>query len=409
MPLSPGPDDAATFRALRPFVEAHRQDPLYPGVKTLIRALAAERQRSQALEHRVAYDDVTGLPNMLAFDLELGVSLERESRRLQRYPNDEPRLVVGFLDLDRFKEVNDTLPGRHDAGDEWLCAVAEGARVLRGHDLLARRSGDEFLFLSTQAGLDGAVAGLTRVVDATFDAAVRRVQDRPELFLTALPSPEQLPSTAMDLTARMFGLSYGFVPVTRGHLADFRQAPDNVKTQLLHEADVQMYAQKQARKHAVAEAAADSESIPLATILRTRHLLGYTLWNARPSWLQSAFGADCLQRPATPDEAERAALLCVLRVEVGEARPDVVLSDDVMSHHPQLAAASKLDVAGLESLVRSVDLPRSITPLPTREQLVLDRALRLLPSQDVTVDPSGPSEQLGLPSLTRRPASELTL
>jgi diguanylate cyclase (GGDEF)-like protein len=103
-------------------------------------AMAAEVKEEQAKLHRQAnFDGLTGLPNrMMAFD-RINVEIHRARRYGQRF-------AVLFIDLDDFKNVNDSLG--HAVGDELLIAI--GARVrtcLRDADTVARLGGDEFLVL----------------------------------------------------------------------------------------------------------------------------------------------------------------------------------------------------------------------------------------------------------------------
>ena len=95
---------------------------------------SSERSREAAL-----HDPLTGLPNRVLM-LELLEHAFRAARRSGKTS------AVLFLDLDRFKEVNDTYG--HQVGDELLIAVAGRlAGVLRPGDSLARMSGDEFVVL----------------------------------------------------------------------------------------------------------------------------------------------------------------------------------------------------------------------------------------------------------------------
>jgi diguanylate cyclase (GGDEF)-like protein len=98
----------------------------------------AEREREKS-EFLASHDVLTGLPNRRAL-------LER----LHTVFDSAPVKGVGllFIDLDKFKEVNDTLG--HDAGDDLLIKVADKLRsILRGSDYVARLGGDEFAFLLT--------------------------------------------------------------------------------------------------------------------------------------------------------------------------------------------------------------------------------------------------------------------
>lgn len=116
---------------------------LYDGKRTLIGGVITFRdntdmlRRTLELEKRSQYDELTMLPNRTLFNQQLESSLGRCKRN-------ESALAVLFIDLDRFKSVNDTLG--HDIGDELLRQVADRLRKnLRVGDFSARWGGDEFV------------------------------------------------------------------------------------------------------------------------------------------------------------------------------------------------------------------------------------------------------------------------
>jgi len=104
-----------------------------------------ERKRTeQKLAQQAYYDSITGLPNRVLF-------CQRLARALQGLARAPRRLAVLFLDLDRFKIINDSLG--HDAGDQLLIQVAERLREsLRPGDTAARFGGDEFVVLLEDIG-----------------------------------------------------------------------------------------------------------------------------------------------------------------------------------------------------------------------------------------------------------------
>ncbi|HUP30457.1 MAG TPA: EAL domain-containing protein, partial [Usitatibacter sp.] len=119
----------------------------YAGAICLLVALANidDRKRMQEdMRRRAMHDPLTGLPNRAMF-ME---SLERAVHKARRRTS---RATVLFIDLDRFKEVNDTMG--HHAGDELLKAVAERlGTAVRQSDLVARLGGDEFVVLIEEHG-----------------------------------------------------------------------------------------------------------------------------------------------------------------------------------------------------------------------------------------------------------------
>ncbi len=95
------------------------------------------------IEYLAFYDPLTGLPNRALFMDRLRHELAAAERRHQR-------LALLFLDLDRFKDINDTLG--HDAGDRVLVEVARRFRqALREEETLARLSGDEFVIIASDS------------------------------------------------------------------------------------------------------------------------------------------------------------------------------------------------------------------------------------------------------------------
>lgn len=106
------------------------------GVVVVLRDATAGVERDRELSHRAAHDSLTGLINRFEFERRLAECYERY-RHLER-----PATVL-LIDLDRFKEVNDT--GGHAAGDEVLRHVATTlASLVRDSDLVSRLGGDEF-------------------------------------------------------------------------------------------------------------------------------------------------------------------------------------------------------------------------------------------------------------------------
>ena len=108
----------------------------YVGVFSDITAL---RKAHDQLDHQAHHDPLTSLPNRLL----LG---DRLHKALQRAHRDETGLAVLFIDLDRFKNINDTLG--HQVGDRVLCEVARRlSRLMREADTVGRLGGDEFLII----------------------------------------------------------------------------------------------------------------------------------------------------------------------------------------------------------------------------------------------------------------------
>jgi len=106
-------------------------------IYTNLQEIIATQERAEYLAY---HDSLTGLPNRAYFDLRIGDILE-----LARMSHD--RVALFFLDLDRFKVINDTLG--HAVGDEMLIVLSKRIRnILNEHTLFARTGGDEFVIMS---------------------------------------------------------------------------------------------------------------------------------------------------------------------------------------------------------------------------------------------------------------------
>ena len=97
-------------------------------------------KQTEARLNKLAHHDVlTGLPNRLAFNLNLEKALERAKRH-------QHKVALMFLDLDRFKSINDTLG--HAEGDRLLQIISQRLlHSVRAEDMVARLGGDEFTII----------------------------------------------------------------------------------------------------------------------------------------------------------------------------------------------------------------------------------------------------------------------
>ena len=116
------------------------------GAVLVFQDVTKARTLQQALEHSASHDSLTGLPNRMAFEQGLSEA-SREARKERRSH------VLCFIDLDRFKIVNDG--AGHAAGDALLREVANLLRrSCRAQDLAARLGGDEFALLLRDCTID---------------------------------------------------------------------------------------------------------------------------------------------------------------------------------------------------------------------------------------------------------------
>ena len=105
-------------------------------VQTILRDITDRKELQERIWRQANYDTLTGVPNRLMF-------LDRLQHALERAEREKHHVALLIIDLDHFKEVNDTLG--HEAGDALLREVAQRlTRSLRKSDTLARMGGDEF-------------------------------------------------------------------------------------------------------------------------------------------------------------------------------------------------------------------------------------------------------------------------
>ena len=164
------------------------------------------QQSKEHFRHAAFHDALTGLPNRALLTDHLKLAIERAKRRTDHY------FAILFIDLDRFKNINDSLG--HSTGDKLLIALARRVEeCLRPIDTVARLGGDEFAIL-----LDG--------LEDPDDAI--RVAERIQLELT---HPFNLSGNEVYTTA-----SIGIALSTTGY-----EHPEN----LLRDADIAMYRAKE--------------------------------------------------------------------------------------------------------------------------------------------------------------------
>ena len=176
------------------------------------KALTAERQAHEAAVIRATHDSLTGLPNREMALEQLSLWLKEN----QKQPQVETVIAVLFIDLDRFKNVNDAYG--HVAGDQFLITVARILQQLVGpQDILARLAGDEF------------------IVICRYDLAYQALK-LAEQIITEISIPINLGGRLLSHSASI-GMAY----------ANPRDTADS----LLENADLAMYEAKQKGRHCV--------------------------------------------------------------------------------------------------------------------------------------------------------------
>lgn len=146
--------------------------------------LAVKNAMRQAnrLQHQAMFDDLTGLPNRVLFQDRLQQAIPASRRENQPF-------ALFALDLNRFKEVNDTLG--HEYGDLLLKQISDRLRATsRESDTIARMSGDEFSFLlpaTDSAGSKVFAQKIMQVLEESFDLKGKNVEIGASIGVAVFP------------------------------------------------------------------------------------------------------------------------------------------------------------------------------------------------------------------------------
>lgn len=151
--------DGALFPELLTITAIRDRDGRLTNYAALFSDISAQKESEERIRHLAYFDPLTGLPNRRLLDDRLQVALAHAHRSTGR-------LAVMFVDLDRFKQINDSLG--HEVGDRLLVEVANRLRDgLREDDTVARIGGDEFLVvLSDLDGPDSPAHTAARLIEA---------------------------------------------------------------------------------------------------------------------------------------------------------------------------------------------------------------------------------------------------
>ncbi len=158
----------------------------YVGV---FRDITQAKESQQKLDHLAHHDPLTGLPNRTLFNDRLAHAMQRSAREHQQ-------LALLFIDLDRFKNVNDSLG--HHIGDELLKQVALAlSDKVRDGDTLARLGGDEFILLLENVDGQYGTTVVAEKLMAVFEQPFIIVGH--ELFVTCSVGISLFPQDGVDL------------------------------------------------------------------------------------------------------------------------------------------------------------------------------------------------------------------
>jgi len=184
LPSKAGPMGALVLQGYTEQVRYTDKDKeLLQFVSTQVAAAIDRRQMHERLQHMAQYDQLTHLPNRQLF-------LDRLKTALARARRDDRLLSLLFIDLDRFKDVNDTLG--HAMGDLLLQRVAQRLiESVRGSDTVARLGGDEFVvLLEGSQAREHATAAAEKILAAfsqPFDLEGNRVHIQPSIGVAIYP------------------------------------------------------------------------------------------------------------------------------------------------------------------------------------------------------------------------------
>ncbi len=216
-----------------------------PAITMTLRDLSARKRDEAQIRHLAHHDSLTDLPNRFLLQERLTQAMEAAGRSGHS-------IGLMFLDLDRFKPVNDLLG--HAAGDALLIQVAARVRMqLRSADTLARVGGDEFVIVTTldRPGSVGSVA--QRIVDALsqpFDLDGRQVEIGTSIGIAFFPAdggnPEALMRSADIALYRAKREKRGtfrfFEPAMDEHLQARRQLEQDLRVAIERD-ELQLYYQ----------------------------------------------------------------------------------------------------------------------------------------------------------------------
>lgn len=174
--------------------------------------ITARVQAEKQMFRLAHFDRLTGLPNRSALETHLEQAIEQARRQHHHF-------ALMFLDLDKFKPVNDTLG--HQAGDELLRHVAKRLKhSMRANDVVGRRGGDEFVIITGALGNDDDALKIARkviqILNKPFNIQGQSVQIGASVGIALYPDNGQ---TAEALLARADKAMYSVKTSGRNNLA----------------------------------------------------------------------------------------------------------------------------------------------------------------------------------------------
>lgn len=175
--------DGEAFPVLESISQVKSLDGTLTNYASILTDITAIKQSQEYLDFLAYHDPLTKLPNRLLFN-------ERLEHACQLAKRENSQLAVIFLDLDRFKNINDSLG--HQLGDKLLVATANRmTSSLRASDTIARSGGDEFLLLLEEVADPQDIAvlcsALTTAFEAPFDIDGYTLHVTPSMGISLFP------------------------------------------------------------------------------------------------------------------------------------------------------------------------------------------------------------------------------
>ena len=154
------PDGSMIFAEMSILTKRDKEDRI-SGFRGVGHDITARKHAEEQIQFLASHDSLTGLPNRMMFSQMLNHAIQSAKRYKRQF-------AVCFIDLDRFKIVNDTLG--HEAGDQLLQEMARRFKqTLRAADVVARLGGDEFVILIEEANdLSQIITVAQKILAAAF-------------------------------------------------------------------------------------------------------------------------------------------------------------------------------------------------------------------------------------------------
>jgi len=183
--------DGVEFPALLTSISVRDNEQNYLGIITTCEDVSDRKMAEEKIRQLAYYDTLTGLPNR-------GMFQERLHQSLSQAQRDNEKVNLIFLDLDHFKDINDTLG--HEVGDKLLHLVANRlSACIRESDLLARLGGDEFVVvcqvLESQESVAAVLQRIQGIFTDPFDIDGHQIYTSASIGIAVFPDDSQDAST----------------------------------------------------------------------------------------------------------------------------------------------------------------------------------------------------------------------